>query len=69
MPFRGIAKMTGGAMNMEMVDGLLVMINGRFFKGMGQLISGFFRMGKAKKEMAQKLSVAGKNKSLGNEES
>ncbi len=69
MPFRGIAKMTGGAMNMEMVDGLLVMINGHFFKGMGQLIGGFFRMGKAKKEMAQKLSMAGKNKSLGNEES
>lgn len=34
LPFRGIARMTGGAVNMPMVDGLLMMANGRFFKGL-----------------------------------
>lgn len=42
MPFRGIAKMTGGAMSMDMVKGLLEMINGHFRKGLGQLVKGFF---------------------------
>ncbi|MGZ7443033.1 beta-glucosidase family protein [Paenibacillus sp. TH7-28] len=34
MPFRGIARMTGGIVNMPMLDGLLMMVNGRFFKGL-----------------------------------
>lgn len=34
LPFRGIARMTGGAVNMPMVDGLLMMANGRFFGGL-----------------------------------
>lgn len=33
MPFRGIARMTGGMVNMPMLDGLLLMVNGHFFKG------------------------------------
>ncbi len=38
MPFRGLSKMTGGALNEGMVDGLLMMVNGHFFKGLGHLI-------------------------------
>ncbi|WP_058306123.1 glycoside hydrolase family 3 C-terminal domain-containing protein [Gracilibacillus massiliensis] len=34
MPFRGIARMTGGVVNMPMLDGILKMVNGHFFKGL-----------------------------------
>ncbi|OBR65514.1 glycosyl hydrolase [Paenibacillus oryzae] len=34
MPFRGIARMTGGVINMPMLDGLLMIVNGQFFKGL-----------------------------------
>jgi beta-glucosidase len=34
MPFRGIARMTGGSVSMAMVDGILLMVNGHFFKGL-----------------------------------
>lgn len=43
MPLRGIAKMTGGMVSMEMVRGMALVVNGHFFKGMGQIIGGFFR--------------------------
>lgn len=38
MPFRGIARMTGGIVNMPMLDGLLMMANGSFFKGLSHLL-------------------------------
>lgn len=38
MPFRGIARMTGGAVNMPMLDGILMMVNGHFFKGLNHLL-------------------------------
>ena len=43
IPFRAIAKMTGGAVSMEMVEGALKVVNGHFFGGMKQVITGFFR--------------------------
>ena len=49
MPFRGIAKMTGGICTMEMAEGILIIVNGHFFKGLGQIIGGFFRAGKKRK--------------------
>lgn len=50
MPFRGIAKMTGGMVTMEMAEGILDAVNGHFFKGLGKIIGGFFRgMKKTKK--------------------
>ncbi len=49
MPFRGIAKMTGGMCTMEMAEGLLTVCNGHFFKGMNAVIGGFFRSGKKRK--------------------
>lgn len=45
MPFRGIAKMTGGKFTMEMSKGILTVCNGHFFKGLGQIIGGLFRSG------------------------
>ena len=52
MPFRGIAKMTGGMCTMEMAEGILIIVNGHFFKGLGQIIGGFFRAGKKHKAAA-----------------
>lgn len=52
MPFRGIAKMTGGMCTMEMAEGILIVVNGHFFKGLGQIIGGFFRAGKKHKAAA-----------------
>jgi beta-glucosidase len=50
MPLRGIAKMTGGIVTMDMARALVVMVNGHFFKGIGQLIRGFFTARKAGKK-------------------
>ena len=49
MPFRGIAKMTGGICTAESAGGILTMVNGHFFKGLGQIISGFVHAGKKHK--------------------
>lgn len=43
MPFRAIAKMTSGMVSMEMVEGIVIMVNGHFFRGLWLTISGFFR--------------------------
>ncbi|WP_367566216.1 glycoside hydrolase family 3 C-terminal domain-containing protein [Lacrimispora sp.] len=55
IPFRAIAKMTGGMVSMEMVDGVLTVVNGHFFKGMGKVIGGFFRNRKLNKQYEKKL--------------
>ena len=56
IPFRAIAKMTGGMVSMEMVYGVVDVVNGHFFKGMGKVIGGFFRNRKANKQYEKKLS-------------
>lgn len=43
MPFRAIAKMTGGIVSMEMAEGIVDLVNGHLFKGLGRIICGFFR--------------------------
>ena len=55
MPFRGIAKMTNGAVSMEMVDGMVLAVNGHFFRGYGKIISGYFRNARANREYEKKL--------------
>ncbi len=39
LPFRSIARMSGGAVDTAMVDGLLVMVNGRFWYGLRQFLA------------------------------
>ena len=56
MPFRAIAKMTGGAVSMEMVNGMVNVVNGHFFQGMKKIIGGFFANRKANKAYEAKLS-------------
>lgn len=60
MPFRGIAKMTGGAVSMEMAEGMVMAVNGHLLKGLGKIIGGFFRNRKANKEYEAKLSAVKK---------
>lgn len=56
MPFRGIAKMTGGAVSMDMVHGMVTAVNGHVFRGLKQIISGYFANQKANKAYEDKLS-------------
>ena len=43
MPFRAIAKMAGGMVTRRMVDDILLMVNGHFFRGFGRVVVDFFR--------------------------
>lgn len=56
MPFRAMAKMTGGMVSMEMAEGMLTVVNGQFFKGMRGIIGGFFRNRKENKAYEKKLA-------------
>ncbi|MNW35558.1 Thermostable beta-glucosidase B [compost metagenome] len=50
MPFRGIARLTGGGINMPMLDGILMIANGHFFKGLRHCLKERNKMLKAAKE-------------------
>ncbi|MDO4305373.1 MAG: glycoside hydrolase family 3 C-terminal domain-containing protein [Eubacteriales bacterium] len=56
MPFRGIAKMTGGMVSMEMAEGMVQAVNGHFFRGLGRIIRGFFKNRAANKKYSAKLA-------------
>ncbi|MBR3876376.1 MAG: glycoside hydrolase family 3 C-terminal domain-containing protein [Clostridia bacterium] len=43
MPFRAIGKMAGGMVSRKMVDDILFIVNGHFFRGLGRVIADFFR--------------------------
>ena len=43
MPFRAIAKMSGGMVSRKMVDDILLIVNGHFCRGIGRVIVDFFR--------------------------
>ena len=57
MPFRAIAKMTGGVVSMEMARGLTDVVNGHFFKGMGKVIGGYFRNKRENKRSEKRLNI------------
>lgn len=40
IPFRGIAKMMGGAVNMKMAFGILDIVNGKFLSGLKKIVTG-----------------------------
>ncbi|MCI6465515.1 MAG: glycoside hydrolase family 3 C-terminal domain-containing protein [Faecalicatena sp.] len=56
MPFRSIAKMTNGMVSMEMVHGMVEVVNGHFFRGMKKVIGGFFANRKANQEYEARLA-------------
>lgn len=55
IPLRAIAKMTEGAVSMEMVEGMVTVINGHFLTGMKKIIGGYFRNQRENKEYEEKL--------------
>ena len=59
IPFRAIAKMTGGMVSMEMVEGIVMIVNGHFLKGLGLVLSGFFRNRRLNKAYIKKLTAKG----------
>lgn len=56
IPFRAIAKMTGGMVSMDMVNGVVKVVNGHFFRGMGKVIGGFFANLRANKAYEKRLA-------------
>ena len=56
MPFRALAKMTAGAVSMDMVDGIVEVVNGQFFRGMKKVLGGFFGNARANKAFQKKLA-------------
>ena len=56
MPFRAIAKMTGGMISMDMAAALVTVVNGHFFKGLGGLIGGFIANNNKNKKYEELLS-------------
>ncbi len=56
MPFRAIAKMTGGMVSMEMVEGIVTMVNGHLFRGLGRTIGGFFRNQRLNKKYVKEIT-------------
>ena len=55
MPFRAMAKMTAGAVSMDMVDGIVELVNGKFFGGLGKIIGGYFRNSKLNKQYESRI--------------
>lgn len=57
MPFRALCKMTGGMVSERMVDDIVYLVNGHFWRGLGRLIIDFFRNNRASKAFENKLGV------------
>lgn len=55
MPFRALAKMTGGAISMDMARAILHMVNGHFFGGAARLIGAKIRLAKEHREIIRKI--------------
>ncbi len=55
MPFRAISKMSGGMVSREMVESIVTITNGHFFRGLGGVIGGFFRNRSANKKYEARL--------------
>lgn len=55
MPFRGIAKMTHGAVSMRMADGIVEAVNGHLWKGLRMIVGGYFKNSRQNKEYEKKL--------------
>lgn len=65
MPFRSIYNMSVGMADQQMVQSILTVVNGHFFRGVGSLISGFFRNRKQQKMMSRKFAAEAGNQPVG----
>ena len=59
-PMRGLSRMTGGAIHWEMLDGLIMMFNGRFFKGLHKFFKEKRIIKKEKKRLKKLAKQQGK---------
>ena len=57
MPFRAIAKMSGGLADMLMVEAILNLVNGHFFRGLGQVIVRFLQNRTRQKKLASEFEA------------
>lgn len=57
MPFRALGKMSHGLVSLEMVDGLVALVNGRHLKGLGALVGGFFSNRRANRATLRRLDA------------
>ena len=55
MPLRAIGKMSGGMVSQKMVDDIVFLVNGHFWRGCGRLIADFFRNQKNNKAFMKSL--------------
>ena len=55
MPFRAIGKMAGGMVSRRMVDDILFIVNGHFWRGLGRVIVDFFKNLSANSKFKKKL--------------
>ncbi len=63
MPFRAIAKMTGGMVSMEMAEGFVTMVNGHFIRGLRQVVKGALTNRRENKRFAEMLRKQKQGKS------
>ncbi len=55
MPFRAVGKMSGGMVSDKMVDDIVFLVNGHFFRGLCRLVVDFFRNLSANSSFTKKL--------------
>ena len=55
MPFRAIGKMTGGMVSEQMVDDLVFLVNGHFWRGAGRFLADFVRNLRANRKFKKRL--------------
>ena len=55
MPFRALAKMTRGAVSADMVDAVLLAVNGHVLRGVARLARGYFANRRADKRTQREL--------------
>ena len=58
MPFRAIGKMAGGMVSGAMVDDIVFLVNGHFWRGLGRMIRDFLRNLRDNKRFVKKLDGA-----------
>ena len=57
MPFRALGKMAGGMVSDKMVDDIVFLVNGHFWRGLGRVIADFFRNMSRNKAFMKKLEA------------
>ncbi|MEV7971757.1 glycoside hydrolase family 3 C-terminal domain-containing protein [Cellulomonas sp. NPDC089187] len=55
MPLRAIAKMTNGMVDLACIDGLVLIVNGHFFRGAGRTVAAFVHNWRANRRTAAQL--------------